>query len=154
MAPPAAEVAEIDVERLGLTSGVAAVRLDVWNPNRGELEVTEILYELEIRGEGRDGEWIRLGEGYERRLIRLKGLAATRVTLSVPFGYGAAVSAVLTLLRRGEVTYRVKGKVLLTRWYGRVEVPFRQEGVQALPPRTPGAAHSTSKANDSHRVDR
>ena len=128
--PPSAEVVGIGLTSLGLTSGVAAVELDVWNPNRGDLEVREISYLLEVRGEEDGGEWLKLGDGFHGRPVRLGSQDTTRVSLSVPFEYEGVGAAIRSLLRSGTVQYRVHGEVSLRRWFGDVRVPFAREGVQ------------------------
>ncbi|MEX2530128.1 MAG: LEA type 2 family protein [Gemmatimonadota bacterium] len=123
---PTVEIADVRVVGLGLTSGTAAVDLQVENPNFFRLEVHELEYLLEIEDVG--DRWSRLAEGRSDEKIRLGRRSTETVTLEIPFSYGAMGLALRSWWETGSVGYRLQGDLLGKGPTGEVRVPFRSSG--------------------------
>jgi LEA14-like dessication related protein len=123
---PTVEIADVRVVGLGLTSGTAAVDLQVDNPNFFRLEVRELEYLLEVEDSG--NRWSRLAEGRSDERIRLGRRSTETVTLEIPFSYGALGLALRSWWETGSVGYRLEGDLLGRGPTGEVRVPFRSSG--------------------------
>ncbi len=127
--PPSVEIVGVDLVSLGLTSGTVAVVLDVTNEGSRDLRIMGLLYDLEVMGADDEGGWKRLVGGEYSEEIVIPGSDTRRVRIPVPFEYGALGSAVRSFLSRGEVPYRLQGKVPVRGFGTSFNVPFRSEGI-------------------------
>jgi LEA14-like dessication related protein len=123
---PTVEISGVRLVGLGLTSGTAAVDLQVDNPNFFRLEVRELEYLLEVEDAG--SRWSRLAEGRSEERIRLGRRSTETVTLEIPFSYGALGSALRSWWETGSVGYRLQGDLLGSGPTGELRVPFRSSG--------------------------
>lgn len=129
--PPEVRIAEVRLASLGLTQGTAELELEVVNRNRRSLDVQGVRYHLQVRDdleEPQEGRWVTLGEGFHSEAVALQGGDTTFVTVDVPFRYRAVGAAIRSLLRRGEVDYRLDGEVEVAGPLGPARVPIRTEG--------------------------
>ncbi|MBT8396160.1 MAG: LEA type 2 family protein [Gemmatimonadetes bacterium] len=127
--PPSVEIVEVGLVSLGLTSGTAAVTLDVTNAGSKDLDLEAFFYEVRVRGpEGAD-VWTRLAGGVHSERIVIPGEEVQRVTIPFPFEYRALGAALRSFLSSGEVPYRVHGRVSVRRFGTSFDVPFRSEGI-------------------------
>jgi LEA14-like dessication related protein len=127
--PPTVEIVGVELVSLGITSGTVAVVLDVTNEGSRDLNVRGLLYDLDVRGSEEGGAWERLVGGEHSEEIVIAGKETQRVRIPVPFEYRALGAAVQSFLSRGEVPYRLQGKVSVQGLGTSFEVPYRAEGV-------------------------
>lgn len=123
---PTVEILDVRVVSLGFNSGTAEVVLEVENPNHYRLEVRELSYLLEI--EQRANTWLRLAEGLSSERVELPRRSSQRVTVRVPFDYGAVGAALRSWWNTGEVSYRITGDVKARGPGGERDLPFRARG--------------------------
>jgi LEA14-like dessication related protein len=127
--PPSVEIVGVELVSLGLTSGTAAVTLDLANQGSRKINILGFLYQLEVRDPGGEGGWRKLAGGFHEERIVLPREQVQRVTIPVPFEYRALGAALQSFLTLGEVPYRLEGKVSVEGFGMELEVPFRSEGV-------------------------
>jgi LEA14-like dessication related protein len=127
--PPSVEIVGVELVSLGLTSGTAAVTLDLANESSRKMDILGFHYELEVRDSEGDDRWRRLAGGFHSEEIVLPGEQVQRVTVPVPFEYRALGAALRSFLARGEVPYRLQGEVSVKGFGMGLDVPFRSEGV-------------------------
>jgi LEA14-like dessication related protein len=123
------EIVGVELVSLGLTSGTVAVILDVTNEGSRDLNLQGLLYDLEVKGSKEGGAWERLVGGEHSEEIVIPGKETQRVRVPVPFDYRALGAAVQSFLSRGEVPYRLQGKVSVRGFGTSFDVPYRAEGV-------------------------
>jgi len=127
--PPSVEIVEVALVNLGLTSGTAAVTLDVTNSGSKELNLEEFFYEVSVKNPKGEDAWTRLAGGIHTERIVIPGEEVQRVTVPFPFEYRALGAALQSFLSSGEVPYRVHGRVSVRRFGTSFDVPFRSEGI-------------------------
>ncbi len=127
--PPSVEIVGVEVVSLGLTSGTAAVTLDLANESSGRIDILGFRYELEVQDSEGDEGWRRLAGGFHSERIILTKDQVQRVTLPVPFEYRALGVALRSYLVQGEVPYRLQGEVSVKGFGMGLDVPFHSEGV-------------------------
>lgn len=127
--PPSVEIVGVELVSLGLTSGTAAVTLELSNEGSRKIDILGFNYELEVRDSEGDAGWKRLAGGFHSERIVLPGEQVQRVTLPVPFEYKALGAALRSFLALGEVPYRLQGEVSVKGWGMGLDVPFHSEGV-------------------------
>jgi len=127
--PPSIEIVGVELVSLGLTSGTAAVTLDLVNGSSRKIDILGFLYELEVWDPEGDDGWKRLAGGFHSQEIVIKGEQVQRVTLPVPFEYRALGAALRSFLALGEVPYRLQGEVSIKGFGLGLDVPFHSEGV-------------------------
>lgn len=130
--PPEVRVVGLRVASLGITSGIAELDLEVSNENSSDVDIQGFRYRLDIqrpRGEEGAGEWTELGEGFHGDSTTLKAGETSRVTIQVPFAYEAVGAAARSLLREGEVRYRLEGELGIDHGLREYQVPLRTTGV-------------------------
>jgi LEA14-like dessication related protein len=126
---PSGEIVGVELVSLGITSGTVAVVLDVTNEGSGDLNVLGLFYDVEVRGAEGEDAWTRLVGGEYSEEIVIPGRETQRVRVPVPFEYRSLGAAVRSFLARGEVPYRLHGKVSVRGFGTRFEVPYRAEGI-------------------------
>lgn len=121
---------------LSLDGATAEIALEIDNPNRYDLEASELRYTLAVPSDGEDGkegeagEWTVFLDGAVPDSARLAGRRVTRVVVEVPFEYSALERAGGSFLRRGaRLPYRLRGHVRVTGPMATIRVPFDEEGV-------------------------
>lgn len=127
--PPSVEIVGVELVSLGLTSGTAAVTLDLVNEGSRTMNIRGVLYELSVQGSEADGGWARVAGGFHSREIVLPGDEVRRVRLPVTFDYEAVGAAFRSFVAQGEVPYRLQGEVSMKGLGVGFDVPFRSEGV-------------------------
>lgn len=130
---PSISVAHVRVGSMGLRGATAEITLEIGNPNRYDLGVSELRYTLTVPPEDGDEEgreWTVLLDGLVPDSTTVPGGRTTRVVVEVPFEYSAVERAGETFLRRGaRLPYRLRGHVRVTGPMTAVQVPFDEEGV-------------------------
>jgi len=129
LSPPSVEIVGVELVSLGLTSGTAAVTLDLANERSRKIDILGFLYELEVWDSEDENGWKRLAGGFHSEEIVLHGKRVQRVTLPVPFEYRALGAALRSFLALGEVPYRIRGEVSVKGFGMGLAVPFQSEGV-------------------------
>jgi len=125
---PQVHLAGVRVVGLGFTSGTAEIHLEVENPNRYAVEVSELRYLLEVSEGAGTGRWTHLASGSTEEPIRLDRRSQRDIYLNVPFQYRGVESALRAFLAAGEVPYRVQGDLRARGPTGEVALPFRSQG--------------------------
>ena len=129
LATPTVDIVGVELVSLGITSGTVAVVLDVTNEGSRDLNVLGLLYDVEVRGTEGEDAWTRLVGGEHSEEIVIPGKETQRVRVPVPFDYRALGAALQSFLSRGEVPYRLQGKVSVRGFGTRFQVPYRAEGI-------------------------
>jgi LEA14-like dessication related protein len=123
------KIVGVELLAVGLTDGLAEVTLEVANEGIGELNISGILYELQVATSAGEEEWVTLSKGFHDGALSISRGSRERVKVPVPFQYRAVGEAVRTFLREGEVPYRLSGEV----WVGGggygLQIPFRTQGI-------------------------
>lgn len=127
---PSISVAGVRVSSVGLDGATAEIALEIDNPNRYDLDVSELRYTLAVPAEEEDGVWTVLLDGAVPDSATVPGRGTARVTVEVPFEYSVLERAGETFLRRGaRLPYRLRGHVRVTGPMTAVRLPFDEEGV-------------------------
>lgn len=129
LAPPSVDFVGVELKTLGLRSGTAEVTLDVTNHGSRETTIRALLYTVEVKRPGEEGEWVTLAEGAHNKEVRLPGKGTQRVSVPVPFEYEAVGAAIMSFLAEGGCPYRISGEVSTGRSGVWVNIPFRDRGV-------------------------
>ena len=118
---PVVSFKDLRVNGLGLQGGNIDVMLNVYNPNRFNLNATRLTYRLMV-------DSVPLGTGaLDQRFVVQSGDSAT-VRLPVSFTYSGLGAAGRQLLRSGTVNYRVLGDVTVGTPLGNFTRPFDRTG--------------------------
>lgn len=127
---PSISVVDVSVGSVGLDGATAEIALEIDNPNRYDLDVSELRYSLAIPDDEEDGGWTVLLDRAVPDSTTVPGRETTRVTVEVPFEYSVLERAGETFLRRGaRLPYRLRGHVRVTGPMTTVRVPFDREGL-------------------------
>ncbi|NJD19515.1 MAG: LEA type 2 family protein [Gemmatimonadetes bacterium] len=127
---PRITVAEVRLASLGLSAGSLLVGVEVENPNRYTLESRDFRYVLAFaEGGGHDAVWTTLAEGRVEQAVRVPGRSTAPVQVTVPFETASVGSALLRLLRQGELEYRFNGELLAGTPLGAKRIVFDQRGL-------------------------
>ncbi len=126
---PKVRIVGVEVVALGLRSGTAEVTLEVTNRGSRAMSIQGMEYLLEVREPGGGGVWSPLADGSHSDEVLLPGREVKKVALPVPFQYDALGAALRSFLARGEVPYRLSGRVRVGGPGVGVHIPFRSEGV-------------------------
>jgi LEA14-like dessication related protein len=117
---PHLQVVEVELLRGNLLQQELRVRMNVRNPNKRELAVRSIQYEVQLAGEA-----FAHGESGRNFIVPANG--ETQFDVSVTANAAAAVLRLLGGGRRDAIEYRINGKVTLDGGLMR-NVPFDQKG--------------------------
>lgn len=127
---PSISVAGVGVGSVGLDGATAEIALEIDNPNRYDLDVSELRYILSVPDEEEDGGWTVLLDRVVPDSTTIPGRGTTRVVVDVHFEYSVLGGVGETFLRRGaRLPYRLRGNVRVTGPMTTVRVPFDREGV-------------------------
>lgn len=127
---PEARIVGIRVVSLGVTGGIAAVDLEVSNPNDRAVRVLGLRYRLQVEDlEAGEGEWSTLSEGSRAEGVTLEPRDSVRVSVDVPFEYRIVGATIRALLRGRDVEYRLDGEVRIDGPVGEIRVPVRTTGL-------------------------
>lgn len=131
---PDVRIAAVRVSGIGLSGASADVELEVSNPNGFALTSEGLRYRLEFEEpdagavEDAGARWRTIASGESDRHLTVEADERAVVTVEVPFEYRDLGRAVLRLLERGELTYRLTGDILFDAPLGGVRVPFEDTG--------------------------
>lgn len=129
---PDVRIADVRVSGIGLSGATADVVLQVSNPNRFALTAEGLNYQLDFLepdASAQDEEsWHVVASGRTANRIRVPAHDSSRVTVEIPFQYQDLGRALSSLLRDGELDYRLIGDVTFDGPVGDVRVPFRDTG--------------------------
>lgn len=128
---PDVSVGGLRLGGLGLDGGILYVELHVVNPNDFGLEAAGLRYDVDLRGDGGDDDWVDFTSGEFVEEIRVAGEDSVSVEIPVEFTYDAVGSALSSIFRVGALEYRVTGVVRLEEPVGR-DIPFRKTGRATL----------------------
>ncbi len=118
---PVVNFKDLRVNGLGLQGGSIDVLLNVYNPNRFNLNATRLTYRLMV-------DSVPLGTGaLDQRFVVQSGDSA-EVRLPVAFTYSGLGAAGRQLMRSGTVNYRVLGDVTVATPLGNFTRPFDRTG--------------------------
>ena len=109
------------IRGLGLSGGSVDVILSVYNPNRFDLNATDLTYKLYVEGN-------QLGTGRLNNAFKVGTNDSTYVTIPVDFTYAGLGAAGRELLTKGTVNYRVTGDFTVATPIGRFTRPYDQTG--------------------------
>jgi len=118
---PEIELDRVIVRGIGLTGGVLDLVVDVHNPNRFDLQGTQIRLGFDVEG-------AHVGDVDYRDEFAVQRGERTTLTLPVRFQWAGVGSAVRAALGYGDIPYTMKGEVSLDTPFGRRSVPFSREG--------------------------
>lgn len=107
---PSVEVLAVRVTSLGLAGGTVDVDLEVVNPNARQIRIRRVDYDLQVAVGAED--WESLTRGSTPEAVTLPARDTVMVTVPVPFEYEALGAALRSLLREGQLRYRLLGEVL------------------------------------------
>lgn len=118
---PVVTVRDVVVNGVGLNGGSVDINLNVYNPNRFDLDGTRLTYTLWV-----DSVQFGTGTTSERFVVQDKDSAVVRLPLSFTWsGVGAAGRA---LMNTGTVNYRVAGDITVGSAVGNFTVPYDRNG--------------------------
>ena len=128
---PTVEVADVRLGSISFTGGTVDLAVDVTNPNRFDLVAEAFRYEVDFADGGADADtdWRPLASGDSEQLVRVAAHDSVRVEVRVPFDLKDVGTAVVRLLRDGELHYRFRGDVLFDTPVGDMRVPFDRTGL-------------------------
>lgn len=130
MREPEVRMEGVRLGAVGLQGGLVYVQLRVVNPNRAELAAQRLEYDLDLADPEGDG-WIDFAEGTYVEDMRVGGRDSALIEVPVEFTYRQAGRAIRSVLDRGTLNYRVRGRVDVLKPL-RTEVPFRKTGVATI----------------------
>ena len=134
---PTIRIVDVRLTGVGLTGATAEIGLEIQNPNGFSVTSTGLDYRLSFEGPTSDESapeadeapnWQTIVEGSSREVVTVEGEERSLVTIAVPFGYQDLGRAVLSLLDRGELRYRLTGDVMFDAPIGEVRVAFEDIG--------------------------
>jgi LEA14-like dessication related protein len=102
---------DVRVASLGISGGVAALVLEIDNPNRFALQMDALRYRIQVSGGAGATSWDTLAEGVVEQSVRVPGRETAQVSVDVPFRYSALGTALGGLIQGRGVPYRLEGEV-------------------------------------------
>ncbi len=120
-AEPTVRLKDVQITGLGLQGGSVDVRLSVYNPNRFNLDALKMTYKVDI-------DSIPLGEGELGDRFVVQSGDSSEVRLPIRFTYAGLGAAGSSLLRSGQVNYRVRGDFTVSTPIGNFTRPYSQTG--------------------------
>lgn len=127
--PPSISVADIEVIEVGLFEQRLAIRLRVQNPNKVEIPINGLSFEVELNGEP-------FATGVSDKAIKVPRLGEAVLEVNVVTGF-AGILRQIQILSRGNVDaipYRIKGRLMIGSYGmdfdegGRLEMPKKDAG--------------------------
>lgn len=118
---PVVSLKEFNVTGLGLTGGSVDIVLNVYNPNKYNLDALSMTYRVDV-------DSIKLGDGVlDGRFVVPSGDSST-VKLPVRFTYAGLGAAGRSLITAGTVNYRVRGDFTVSTPVGNFTRPYDRTG--------------------------
>lgn len=124
---PRVHLTDVRVGGLGLRGATLIAELAVVNPNRFDVEMEGLTYDLEVSDPDAAGGWTNFARGSWDERLRVRSGDSVSVEIPIEFGYREMGAAVRSMLDRGTFDYRVAGSVEV-RDPVRRTVPYRHQG--------------------------
>ncbi|HEU4585690.1 MAG TPA: LEA type 2 family protein [Gemmatimonadaceae bacterium] len=118
---PVVSLKDVNVKGLGFTGGSVDILLNVYNPNRFDLDATRVTYRLYV-------DTIPLGNGATDSNFTVANGDTTQVALPLSFTWAGAGQAARSLLNTGTVNYRVVGDITVGSRLGSFTLPYDRTG--------------------------
>lgn len=118
---PVVEVKDVVVKGLGTEGGSLDVILNVQNPNEYRIDATRISYQVWV-----DSNSIATGE--ISKLVTLENRGTSEVVVPVQFTYASVQRAILHVVQRGSVDYKVTGAFTMATPFGNITRPYSGTG--------------------------
>ena len=118
---PVVSLKDVRVNGLGFNGGSVDVLLNVYNPNRFDLDATRVTYKLYV-------DTIPLGTGATDSNFTMTNGDTTQVALPLSFTWSGASQAARSLMSTGTVNYRVAGAITVGSSMGTFTVPYDRTG--------------------------
>lgn len=126
---PVVTVDSFRLDAIGLRGGTLVARVHVENPNGYDLRTEGLDYLIEVAeaGDESDRTWRPLAEGEFDEEIRVPAGGDAYVEIPIEFSFGEMGGLLRPMLDRGEIQYRVRGRVDVEDPVSRT-IPYRHEG--------------------------
>lgn len=118
---PVVTVRDVRLRGLGLTGGSVDVSLAVYNPNRFNLDATQLTYNLRF-----DSVTFATGTLTDRMTAQAND--TLRVSIPVNFTYRGVGEAGRQVINTGTLQYNIRGDITVGTPLGNFTVPYNQNG--------------------------
>ncbi|HET7550736.1 MAG TPA: LEA type 2 family protein [Gemmatimonadaceae bacterium] len=118
---PVVTLKNVRVNGLGFNGGSVDIMLNVYNPNRFDLDATRLTYKLFV-------DTIPLGTGATDSTFTVSDGDTTQVSLPLSFTWADASQAARSLMNTGTVNYRVVGDLTVGSSMGTFTLPYDRTG--------------------------
>ena len=118
---PVVSVRDVRLRGLGLTGGSVDVSLAVYNPNRFNLDATQLTYNLRF-----DSVTFATGTLTDRMTAQAND--TLRVSIPVKFTYRGVGEAGRQVINTGTLQYNIRGDITVGTPLGNFTVPYNQNG--------------------------
>jgi LEA14-like dessication related protein len=118
---PVVSLKDVHVNGLGFNGGSVDILLNVYNPNRFDLDATRVTYKLYV-------DTIPLGTGATDSNFTVGNGDTTQVALPLSFTWAGASQAARSLMNTGTVNYRVAGDITVGSSLGTFTLPYDRTG--------------------------
>jgi LEA14-like dessication related protein len=118
---PVVSLKDVHVNGLGFNGGSVDILLNVYNPNRFDLDATRVTYKLFV-------DTIPLGTGATDSNFTVANGDTTQVALPLSFTWAGAGQAARSLMNTGTVNYRVVGDITVGSSMGTFTLPYDRAG--------------------------
>lgn len=132
---PQVSLSDLSLQGGGLFEQRIGLVLRVVNPNRRELAIDGMSFELELNGK-------KFARGVSDRSLSIPGLGEALVDVSAVTSLGDVLRQLGSLGERRGIDYRLHGKVLMS---GFGSLPFERKGELSLPDFAGSGAGGTSR---------
>jgi len=118
---PVVTLKDVRVNGIGFNGGSVDIMLNVYNPNRFDLDATRLTYKLFV-------DSIPLGTGATDSNFTVTDGDTTQVSLPLSFTWVGAGQAARSLMNTGTVNYRVVGDITVGSSMGTFTLPYDRTG--------------------------
>jgi len=118
---PVVTLKDVRVNGIGFNGGSVDIMLNVYNPNRFDLDATRLTYKLFV-------DTIPLGTGATDSNFTVSDGDTTQVALPLSFTWAGASQAARSLMNTGTVNYRVVGDITVGSSMGTFTLPYDRTG--------------------------
>ena len=119
---PVVSFKDLKVRGLGLTGGSIDAYLNVYNPNRFNLDATRLTYKVTV------GDNAELGTGALDSRFTVQNGDSTTVRIPIDFTYSGIGAAARQIMQSGSVPYNVTGDITVGTPLGNFTVPYSGTG--------------------------
>ena len=119
---PVVSFKDLKVRGLGLTGGSIDAYLNVYNPNRFNLDATRLTYTVTV------GDNAQLGTGALDSRFTVQNGDSTTVRIPIDFTYSGIGAAARQIMQSGSVPYNVTGDITVGTPLGNFTVPYSGTG--------------------------